>query len=99
MKINFTPIEEQLPEKGKKVLIQYIKGYSPTRRGAEKGTYITQGYLIDDAERAATERNPIEFWRDSCGYGLCWYDYSDRQIEALRAKASKNKVIGWIYLD
>lgn len=98
MEIKFKSTDSEIPEKGRKVLIQYIKGYSPNRRGAEKGTYITQGYLIDDAERCASERDPVEFWRN-CGYGLCWYDYSDRQIEALTAKSSKNKVVGWVYLD
>lgn len=85
MKIEFNSTEN-LPEKERTVLIQYIKGYSPNRtRGAEKGTYVTQGFLRDEAEYTASENCPEEFWRER-GYGLTWFDYSERQIESLTAK-------------
>jgi len=82
----------KLPEFNKQVSVKYIKG--------KQGEVITQGYYQDYAQETANSclehaqstgkfsENGIEkvkFWKD-CGYGLTWFDYSGRQIQALNAK-------------
>ena len=80
------------------VMLLYEKrGKSSYRSRGKKGIFVTQGYLIDDAKRCASEINPVEFWINN-GYGLTFYDYTDRQIQSMTAKASKNNVIAWSYM-
>lgn len=85
--MNWIDTKERLPEKKKRVLLYYKKN---------KEYIMTEGYITDEAEDTASEDNPVEFWR-SHGYGLTWYD-SQRQIQSLLAKSSKNKVLFWTEL-
>lgn len=93
---------ENSPKFNKPILIKYIKG--------KQGEVVTQGYYQDVAQETADRHleyaqrrgefstngiETVEFWR-KCGYGLTWIDYSGRQIQALNAKTSKNKVIAWM---
>lgn len=91
----WSKIEDKLPEFNKPILIKYIKG--------KQGEVITQGYYQDEAQEIADRCSELlgeenikiaESWRNN-GYGLTWFDYSNRQIQALGAKTSKNKVIAW----
>lgn len=84
--MNWMKIEEKKPEYHKQVLLKYLKG---------KREVITQGYFCDYAQDCAERQLTVEFWRDR-GYGEVYFDYSERQIQALNAKTSKNKVISWM---
>lgn len=94
-------VEDQKPEYHKQVLLKYIKG---------KREVIIQGYFCDYAQdiadmnlKASKERGKlsdngietVEFWRNA-GRGETYFDYAERQIQALNAKTSKNKVIAWM---
>lgn len=52
-------------------------------RGGNIGWFVTQGVFIKTENK----------WR-----GDTWEDYTNRQIQDVTAKTSKNKVLGWIYL-
>lgn len=80
-------IEEKLPDLHENVLILYKK---------KKVYVMTEGFLADDAIDCATASHSVEFWR-STGRGLTWYD-TQRQIQSLNAKTSKNKVTHWAIL-
>lgn len=87
--MKFKDINNGMPERGVNVLLLVKK---------RNKLHITEGYLIDTAERAASERLDVNFWRE-CGYGDTFFDYSKRQICNLCAKNSKNEVIGWLELS
>lgn len=64
----------------KHIIIAYAKtGKNYWSYLGQKGLFMTQGYLFQDCED-----KPIIF-----------YDYTDRQIQNLSAKASKNMVMYW----
>jgi hypothetical protein len=85
--INWIPVTEQ-PNFNEKLLILYEKGNKS--RGGNIGRFITQGILVDRALELARPSHDEAFWRGA-GYGLCWRDYTEREIQNLNAKTSKNK--------
>jgi hypothetical protein len=94
MTLDFKDVSEQ-PELRKRVLLKYKKG--------TLGPFLIEGYLTDVAHDLGKKddidsgRHNTEFWR-GCGYGLCYFDFSDRQLQSLTAKKSKNQVLEWALL-
>jgi hypothetical protein len=89
---DFSPwvsVEDKLPDINKSVLLLYYKG--------KEGPFAIQGGLVDRALQAATENCPVDFWRKR-GYGLCYVDYCDRDLQNLPAKKSKNQITHWMPL-
>jgi hypothetical protein len=82
-------VEDKLPDINKPVLLLYYKG--------KEGPFAIQGGLVDRALQAATENCPVDFWRKR-GYGLCYVDYCDRDLQNLPAKKSKNQITHWMPL-
>jgi hypothetical protein len=82
-------VEDKLPDLNKPVLLLYYKG--------KEGPFAIQGGLVDRALQAATENCPVDFWRKR-GYGLCYVDYCDRDLQNLPAKKSKNQITHWMPL-
>jgi hypothetical protein len=82
-------VEDKLPDLNKSVLLLYYKG--------KEGPFAIQGGLVDRALQAATENCPVDFWRKR-GYGLCYVDYCDRDLQNLPAKKSKNQITHWMPL-
>lgn len=87
MKIEWLPVNIYMPNTHIDVLIHYYKGGK---------SIITQGYLANDAVDLASESHPESFWK-KIGKGFTWYD-TQRQIQSLNAKKSKNKVTHWAIL-
>jgi len=83
-KFTFQSVSE-LPEIGKPVLLKYKKGSKSYYTG-QKGEFLTQGYYLEKK----FDWDPI--------LRRVWYDYTDRQIQDLNAKGSKNEVIEWAYI-
>ena len=87
--------KDQLPPENKNILILFKKGKKT--KGGNIGTFITQVYLENEAKRLAEGPQNGNFWVN-LGYGLCWFDYTSRQIQNMNAKNSANQVIYWTYL-
>lgn len=61
------------------------------------GEFIVQGYLTNDAENDTDEIHTKEWWQER-GYGLCFYDYTNRLLQKLNAKNPTTIVIQWAIL-
>ena len=94
VKDKLPPISESRKEP-KHILIAYAKTKkSSYAHSGKTGLFMTQGYIICVSDEIKSETHSKEFW-ENLGYGLCFYDYTDRQIQNLSAKASKNFVMYW----
>lgn len=70
----------------KHIVIAYAKtGKNYCSYLGQKGLFMTQGYMF---------QKPGENL-DGSEKNIVFYDYTDRQIQNLNAKASKNKVMYW----
>lgn len=78
----FISVETQLPPLNESVLLCYQKGKTAHGNG-EVGIFYTQGYLQDHGHEFNYRK------------GLVYYDYTNRLLQSLEAKTSKNRVISW----
>jgi hypothetical protein len=98
-------VDEQLPKLNQQVIIKFIKG----KQGEviTQGCMRNMAKEIADKMKEGLDKNDCEITKEKFkyasteeywvkrGYGLSWYNYSNRKIQDL-SKKSNNKVVEWL---